>query len=135
MLDALQALLGLLVLMAFWWGVFAVIRLFEPTGVSATRRGVMDRGRDAGAGSAPARGTGLPSARDVNSIGAEGDRCCPACAPGCQVTGLAMGQAWGQGDAWWGRPFDEEGANTEAMAFWGDDCCPNCADCPICQRA
>lgn len=59
--------------------------------------------------------------------------CCSDCAPGCQIAGLATGQAWGRGDGWLARPFGDEGPNSEAMAFWGDDCCPDCGRCPICQ--
>ncbi|MBK6763045.1 MAG: hypothetical protein IPG68_07105 [Micrococcales bacterium] len=59
--------------------------------------------------------------------------CCPDCSPQCQLTGLATGQAMGQGDGWWGQPFDD-GFNVEAAVFWGDECCPDCSRCPICQR-
>ena len=44
-----------------------------------------------------------------------------------------MGQAVGDGDDWWGQPFGADGANTEAMVFWGDECCLDCARCSICQ--
>lgn len=59
-------------------------------------------------------------------------RCCPDCSRQCQVTGLALGQAAGTGDGWWGQPFDD-GVNTQATVFWADECCPACSSCPICQ--
>ena len=62
-----------------------------------------------------------------------GGPCCPDCTPECQITGLVMGQAVGTGDGWWGQPFGDGGPNTEAMTFWGDECCADCAHCPICQ--
>ena len=36
------------------------------------------------------------------------------------------------GDGWWGQPFDD-GINTQAAIFWGDECCAECSWCPICQ--
>jgi len=129
LVDVLQAGVGLLILAGFWWAVFAVIRLFEPHPV--VRR--------------PPRGPSVPTSATTPSIprpalptaSAQGGRqvppCCPDCAPGCQITGLAMGQAWGHGDDWWGKPCGEHGANSEAMVLWGDECCPDCGQCPICQ--
>jgi hypothetical protein len=133
--DVVQALIGLLILVGFWWSVFAVIRMFEPSqpAPQGHRNGVKDalppaRSRPPVAHMQvpdPRRTPELPSARATP--------CCPDCTPGCQITGLAMGQAWGQGDDWWGQPFGDDGPNSEAMVFWGDGCCPDCSQCPICQ--
>lgn len=58
--------------------------------------------------------------------------CCPDCSPQCQLTGMALGQLAGFADGWWGEPFSG-GVNTQAAVFWADECCPDCAFCPICQ--
>jgi hypothetical protein len=44
-----------------------------------------------------------------------------------------MGQGWGREEGWWGQPFGDNGPDSEAMVFWGDECCPACDTCPICQ--
>ena len=58
--------------------------------------------------------------------------CCPDCSPQCQMTGLAVGQHgdFGAGDQ--GPPYDG-GLNAQSAVFWGDECCPDCPWCPICQ--
>jgi hypothetical protein len=58
--------------------------------------------------------------------------CCPDCSPYCQTDGLVTGQALGQGDGWWGQPFDD-GIDAQSAVFWGDECCPDCSRCPICR--
>jgi hypothetical protein len=59
--------------------------------------------------------------------------CCPDCSPYCQDTSLAVGQARATAsEGWWAEPFDGE-ANIDAVVFWGDECCPQCATCPVCQ--
>ncbi len=137
--EFVQVVLGAAVLAGFWWAVFAVLRLVDP-----------DRPRaqgSAAAGPFPAE----PSRSDVPAHRQPQPRpptgaawcaggpsttptpCCPDCSPDCQVTGLAMGQAWGRGDSWLGKPFDDDGINAEAAVFWGDDCCPDCWCCPICN--
>lgn len=126
MADFAQVLLGVGVLIGFWWGVFAVIRLLEPQPKSSTASTIR-----------PARATRTvvgPDAPIRASVSAPGPTaCCPECTPGCQFTGLVSGQAWGRGDGWWGQPFGDDGPNTEAMVFWGDDCCPDCSRCQTCQ--
>lgn len=142
MLEALQALLGLLMLVGFWWGVFALLHLFEPhrTRPAAPFAAGPPNRREGPVQSGPASGL-LPPLSGPDRLGlplppqAGVSPCCPDCVQGCQLTGLAMGQAWGRGDDWWGQPFGDAGANTEAMVFWGDGCCPDCATCPICQEA
>ncbi len=137
--EYVQVVLGAAVLAGFWWAVFAALRMIDP-----------DRPRGRGSGPVgpfppdspqvhpPARGQQQPW-QTPRSIGSEPDRsaasvpCCPDCSPDCQTTGLAMGQAWGRGDSWLGKPFDDDGINTEAAVFWGDDCCPDCWRCPICN--
>lgn len=139
MVDGLQAILGLLVLIGFWWGVFALIRLFEPPRVRrptppAVNRPPLRAGPvSSGSETVPSRQTVNHSPGLARSPRTEVRRCCPDCTPGCQVTGLSMGQAWGHGDDWWGQPFGDDGPNTEAMVFWGDGCCAECEQCPICQ--
>ena len=54
--------------------------------------------------------------------------CCPDCSPQCQLSGLAR-QTADLGDGWWGQPFDD-GINTQAAIFWGDECCAECSWCP-----
>lgn len=123
--DLVQAGFGLVILAGFWWGVFALIRLFEPPAQTA---------RPGNSLSAPAPRLGSPSAYPVGrATAARRNHCCPDCTPSCQTSGLVMGQVWGRGDGWWGQPFGDDGPNTEAMVFWGDGCCPDCAECTICQ--
>jgi hypothetical protein len=137
----LQAALGLLVLIGLGWGVFALIRLLEPAQHpdSASRAASPRGARTRPGASDPAAGP-RPPAAGLGGMGVAGPprapvaRCCPDCTGACQVTGLAMGQAWGRGDDWWGQPFGGDGPNSEAMVFWGDECCPQCASCPICQN-
>ena len=52
------------------------------------------------------------------------------------MTGLLVGQHGDFSGAadWWGQPFGPGGANTEAMTFWGDECCPDCFRCRRCQN-
>lgn len=141
MSDVLQALIGVVIVAGFWWVVLAVIRAIAPP----RRKPAPDQ---SGLGSvayrprpSPTGGVSRPAASLGGQQGWTAPRarrgsatpCCPDCTPGCQVTGLAMGQAWGRGDDWWGQPFGDDGANVEAMVFWGDDCCVDCATCPICQ--
>lgn len=121
--EAIQIVLGASVLIGFWWGMFALIRIFEPRPRPAPGPA---RSADLSAGRAAPRSTAVASRLRATP-------CCPDCAVGCQITGLAGGQAWGGGDGWWGQPFGDDGPNTEAMAFWGDECCPDCSRCPICQ--
>ncbi len=59
-------------------------------------------------------------------------RCCPDCSPACQESGIALAQVADRGDQWWGAPFDD-GIDTQAAIFGGDECCPDCAWCPTCQ--
>ncbi len=85
-----------------------------------------------------ARGFGIESnlthvIPGADTVGMSPQPCCPDCSPHCQLTGLATGQAMGQGGGWWGQPY-HDGFNVEAAVFWGDECCPDCSRCPICQR-
>ena len=126
MWDWVQAGFGLLMLAGFWWGVFALIRMFEPAGRPSQPRT---------APAAPVPGPGMPTATTVGrASAARQGSCCPDCTSSCQTAGLAMGQVSGRGDGWWGQPFGDDGPNPEAMVFWGDGCCPDCAQCPVCQR-
>lgn len=139
MVDVLMTLLGLLVLIGFWWGVFALIRLFEPP--KARRVTPPPANAPTPRAGRLASGPATSAPRLVSEHGPVPARpprervlpCCPDCTPGCQLTGLAMGQAWGRGDDWWGQPFGDDGPNTEAMVFWGDGCCADCEQCPICK--
>lgn len=125
--EAIQIGLGALVLIGFWWGLFALIRMFEPR--PAPRPAV----RHAGAPIATHRPPAIASKLRMTGSPVRNVPCCPDCVPGCQITGLAMGLVGGHGDDWWGQPFGDDGPNTEAMVFWGDECCPACGQCPICQ--
>lgn len=125
--EAIQIVLGALVLACFWWGLFALIRLFEP------RRLPRPAVRHGGTPITTYRPPEATAQLQMQGSAARIVPCCPECTAGCQVTGLAMGQAGGHGDGWWGQPFGDDGVNTEAMVFWGDECCPACRQCPICQ--
>lgn len=122
MVEVLQALMGLLVLIGFWWAVCAVIRLFEPA--RPRRLPALAASPAPAAPRSPPVGRPQPARRR--------GPCCPDCTPGCPEAGLAMGQAWG-GDDWHGEPFGADGPNPEAMVFWGDGCCPDCPRCAICR--
>ena len=130
MIATAQAFLGILFLAALWWGVLALIRLFEP--VKASGQGTPGSDSPGHVVHADHVPPGLPRAR-VAAHATAHPPCCPDCTPGCQLTGLASGQAWGRGDDWWGQPFGDEGPNTQALVFWGDECCPDCATCSICH--
>lgn len=121
--DLILAFLGLLVLGAFWWALFALMRLFGWPPKKAERADM------------PPPRTVPPEhgSSRLSSPSAAVPPCCCDCTPDGQVTGLAMGQAWDHGDDWWGEPVGERASNAEAMVFWGDDCCIDCARCPICR--
>lgn len=129
--DALRMGLGLVIIGGFWWGVFAAIRLFEPLLPAHPPRTPPPSVRQARPPESP---SSAPAQQlTPRATGARNRPCCPDCAQGCQMTGLAMGQEWGRGDGWWGQPFGQDGPNSEAITFWGDKCCPDCGQCQICR--
>lgn len=140
--DLIQAGFGLLILIGFWYAVFAVIRLLEPRPRAPRHPAPPPASPDistgqplAHAGRTPAL-DGPQSAHQKRTRGAPRPRrCCPDCAPGCQIAGLVMGQQGGRGDDLWGQPFGDDGPNIQAVVFWGDGCCPDCERCPTCQGA
>lgn len=125
--EVIQIGLGALVLIGLWWGMFALIRVFEP------RRAPRPAVHQASSPITLYRPPASASQLHMQGSPVRNAPCCPDCASGCQITGLAMGQAGGHGDDWWGQPFGDNGPNTEAMVFWGDGCCPACGQCAICQ--
>lgn len=121
-----EAAAGLLLVVVLWAAIVALAIPRRPGGTSS-RHGSRARPRAAGPPVRPGATAGTPVARR------QARPCCPECSPDCQLAGLAMGQAWGRLDGWWGQPFGDDGSSTEATVFWSDGCCPDCDACPICR--